>query len=647
MKKRDSTLSVVLWNGFLSLVGVALMTAGSAGSALAAGPVIQRLTSVGLANLQSLGGEGSDAVQAPEFGPEVSEGDVAGFAGSTISGGRLVNRSIAKAVGKGAAKAGTRKAKSNPEILTSFDGVNFRQQRLANGGNQFSVEPPDQALCVGNGYVLEAVNTVLRIFDTSGSAATGVIDLNTFYGYPAAINRTTRVFGPSITDPVCHFDVDTQRWFLVVLTLDSRPDGVLTGKNHLDIAVSQSASPLGSWKIFRLPAQNDGTDGTPNHGCFRGDPAQPGPCLGDYPHIGADKYGIYLTTNEFCFFGPGCFTGAQIYALSKAALTASDNRPVPVVLLDSTEYLFEGLPGFTVWPAISTGNEFDSTLGGTEYFLSSTAVFAEDGTSDRIRVWALSNTASIDDATPSLLLQSGKVMVDTYAVPDRSNQKPGSIPLAECINSGATCRAMVGADYFGPEVLSKVDSNDSRMQQVAFANGKLWGALDTAVEVDGRQLAGIAYYVLVPQITDQGVKANLKQQGVVAMANNHVIYPAIAVLRSGRGVMAFTLVGDDYFPSAAYTSLDDKSGAGEIHVAAPGLGPQDGFSGYKAFGNPPDPRWGDYGAAASDGTTLWFASEYVGQTCTFAEYVSTPFGSCGGTRAALGNWGTRITRVQP
>jgi len=29
-------------------------------------------------------------------------------------------------------------------------------------------------------------------------------------------------------------------------------------------------------------------------------------------------------------------------------------------------------------------------------------------------------------------------------------------------------------------VISTPDSNDTRMQQVMYANGKLWGALDTA-----------------------------------------------------------------------------------------------------------------------------------------------------------------------
>ena len=34
----------------------------------------------------------------------------------------------------------------------------------------------------------------------------------------------------------------------------------------------------------------------------------------------------------------------------------------------------------------------------------------------------------------------------------------------------------------------------------------------------------------------------------------------------------------------------------EAGLAKAGVGPQDGFSGYKVFGNPPRPRWGDASA---------------------------------------------------
>src|SRR5690242_16461083 len=39
----------------------------------------------------------------------------------------------------------------SPGLTQSFHGLDGFDQRFANGGNQFSVEPPDQALCVGNG----------------------------------------------------------------------------------------------------------------------------------------------------------------------------------------------------------------------------------------------------------------------------------------------------------------------------------------------------------------------------------------------------------------------------------------------------------------------------------------------------------------
>ena len=56
--------------------------------------------------------------------------------------------------------------------------------------------------------------------------------------------------------------------------------------------------------------------------------------------------------------------------------------------------------------------------------------------------------------------------------------------------------------------------------------------------------------------------------------------------------MAFTLVGENDHPSAAYATID-ASGVGPVQVVAPGVGPQDGFTGYKAFVETrPDPLGG-------------------------------------------------------
>ena len=40
-------------------------------------------------------------------------------------------------------------------------------------------------------------------------------------------------------------------------------------------------------------------------------------------------------------------------------------------------------------------------------------------------------------------------------------------------------------------------------------------------------------------------------------------------------------------------------------------------------------------------------SEYMGQTCTLAQYEMAPVGQCGGTRTSLANWATRISVITP
>ncbi len=624
---------------------------------------VLQIASAGTTSFQPTA-QGSDAVQSPEFDEALFEEDADANSDSAMPG---INRSFAQGPGVAASVQSNKKAKSNPEQLISFDGLNLRDQRLANGGNQFTIEPPDQGLCAENGFVLETVNDVLNVYDAAGHSLLGVTDLNTFYGYPAAVNRSANpiTFGPSITDPSCYFDVDTQRWFHVVLTLDrvSPTTQNINGKNHLDIAVSQTASPLGAWTIYRVPVQNDGTDGTPDHNCRRrvSGVLVHGPCLGDYPHIGADANGIYITTNEFFFFAPGSFRAAQIYAFSKRALAAGSPN-ILAVLFDTTNQPLDGAPGFTVWPATTPASGYSFDANGTEYFLSSVAVFSNTATDNRIRLWALSNTMSLDSGSPAPVLNSAAIGVTSYGVPPKLNgrgfseQKPGAIPLGECLNDNTIVTPFgIGCWRFffvsgGPfsEVESHLDSNDSRMQQVSFVNGKVWGALDTILNINGENKAGIAYFILKPTATLTGVTATVARQGYVGLANNNVNYPAIGVTASGRGIIAFTLVGNDFYPTAAYVPLDAKVGAGDIRIAGLGAGPSDGFTSYRAFvgGNPPRTRWGDYGAAAVDGNTVWMASEYIAQTCTLTQYLNTGFG-CGGTRVSQGNWATRITRVQP
>lgn len=599
---------------------------------------------------------GTAGVENPEF-PGSTSGDAAGPADP--NGPNRSHSSAGGGAGSGNATGdgnGT-VAGSNPELGASFDGLNHFVNRFGvSGGNQFSLEPPDQGLCAGNGAVLETINDVLAVYNPDGTVKSGPEALNAFYGFPFAINRKTGVRGPFATDPSCLFDTMTQRWFHVMLTLETVPsNGRFTGKNHLDLAVSKTADPSGGWNLYSVPVQDDGTDGTPNHGCsgiwYDGTPNNT--CLGDYPHIGADANGFYITTNEYSFFGND-FHGAQIYAFSKLAL-ASGAATVAVTQID-THGMDNGNSGFTLAPAQAPpGGAQESAANGTEYFLSSNAADEAHGngvavgprSSNQILVWAVTNTSSLS-GTPALGIKHTTLGVGTYAFPPSSVQKSGQTPLRDCLNNKACSVALNGVTDPFTEKEYNLDSNDTRMMQTTFAQGQLWGSLDTSLSHASSKKAGVEWFVVRPSVAGDGsVSASATNTGYLGLTDENLTYPAIGVTSAGRGVMAFTVVGADRFPSAGY-ALMTSAGVGPVHVAANGVGPADGFTGYifEDLPNPLRPRWGDYGAAAVVGNQVWIASEYIGQSCDFATFEATNF-RCGSTRTALGNWDTRISLINP
>jgi hypothetical protein len=630
--------SPLLGAALLASLSVSGASASSAPSASSTGPdlTINQISASG--HISALPAGSSKAVITSDTNGVAVVGPAA----------HAVNRSLSRRPGALTAASALVVPAVTPSVVTtakpvkSFSGINLYQQRyVAGAGNQFTLTPPDQGLCVGNKFVMESVNDTIRVFDTSGNALTAPIGMNAFYGYVPEIDRTTGVYGPFPTDPNCYYDPQYMRWFHVALTLETVPTtGALTGANHLDIAVSTSSSPLGGWVFYHLPVQDDGTQGTPKHKSC--------PCIGDFPHIGADKFGFYITTNEYPFAGPGKFgngfNGAQIYAFSKLAL-AQNSASVRVVHIGGPK--LGSIPSFTLWPNEVPGTAYDTGLNGSEWFLQSTATLESlnsTGMSNTIGVWRLSNSASLDgSAKPALLLSNVTLSSEVYGLPPLSEQKVGPVPLRDCLLTG--CVPGIGPS--GSEVEAAFDSSDSRILTNWLAGGKLYGALGTIVNVNGRYQAGVAFFVVNTASTMTAV--SIPNQGYVAVAGN-IIYPSIATRADGTGAMAVTLVGASYYPSAAYVTVGATGPAGSVMVAQAGAGPDDEFCGYLFYncgGGTTTPviraRWGDYGAAVVDGTSVWIASEFIDQQCTINAWMVDP--TCGGTRAALGNWGTRITHV--
>jgi len=512
------------------------------------------------------------------------------------------------------------------EGLTEFDQA-FLVFAGTNGVNG-ELEPPDQALAVGNGFVLEAVNDAIAVYDTSGNLLAAEA-LSPFFEQPpeATIDPKTGAilsFGPLISDPRILYDASTGRFFVSVVEIDLDP---VTGnflpagfaKSHFLVAVSADNNPLHGFNVFSLDTTNDGDA---RFGAC--------PCFGDQPLVGFDDNGYYVSSNAFAL-PPGPFRGAQLYAFSKSALESAPSSTTPIVVTAAQHFgnLNQAeTVGFSIQPAfVPPGGSFASDDGGTEYFVSSLG--RNHRLDNRLTVWAMMNTGSLNTVTPDLTLVNEVIDTEAYGQPPATEQKPGPTPLLDLLAAALHVK--------NHEVL--LADNDARLQQVTFANGLLWTSVPTAVKTPhGPVRAGAAWFVVSPSVSGGRLAASVFNQGYVAIDSakqNSVLFPSVGVNAAGKAVIAFSVVGEDFFPSAGYAALDASNGAGPIVISFPGVAPDDGFSGYFPFGARVG-RWGDYSWATSDETgNIWMGSEVIPPKSALETFV--PFA----------NWGTFITTVTP
>jgi len=586
-------------------------------------------------------------------GPEFPRGD-AGNEESAPQGGATVQDGTVTAP-----TARSVPVTQNPAgVQSSFQGSNHFDSRYSGGGNQFSGEPPDQGMCVGNNKVFEIVNSVVQVFTKSGTPLIAGnkafpdgpsvgLTLNEFYGLPPSIDRTSGAFGPFMFDTQCLYDSSANRWFVSTANLDQDPTtGEYTGEGQTWIAVSTSANPLGGWNIWSIDTTNNGTNGTPDHQCDLGY------CFGDYPHIGLDANGLYLTTDEFSMFGSGYY-GAQIYAISKAGLVAGKAAPtmqmfqnVPTSTYNDMSYAVEpvnGLPGD--W---ARGNN------GTMYFGMSGSPFTT-GLARSIVLYSLTNTGSLNSMSPALRLRETSVKTQPYAVPGYAQQANGPMPLLKCINDPAC----IGATYPKLQRPMVLDAGNSGMvlgewlhagQVYLTAGTPLTGrGAATYDETDGswqpiQQRTGVAWFVLNPCAKKGSFTASLARNGYLAVKGANLTFPSIVVGPSGAGAISATLVGPRFYPSAAVARFAPGQAPSSVQLTGLGVGPNDGFTATGAGGY--RPRWGDYGAATVEPNgTMWVASEYTPNRCTNREFNTDP--TCGYTRSFYANWSTHITGIAP
>jgi len=548
-----------------------------------------------------------------------------------------------------------------------------------------TIEPADQGLCAGNGYVVETNNIgEIEVFNAGLKLVSGDISLDTLMGL-------TGLGFSSGGDVSCLYDYNNGgHWFITqfVSTTNESSGGTFAGCfagvafGCLEgIAVSVSNNPLGFYNTYFL---------NPNF-----NPSEPG-----YPYLLNDFAKIATTRDAFLVFydefplngsvpgiGGGFFNGAQEWAIDKTALELgySVHSPYFNAVEENMGYLptpdgtcasdnTYGLPAITCWyqviPAQSPDpTQFDNSYGGSGFMLGALDFYGAGDTRIAVFGWTgLSHLNSYFCATCGGIGFGGQVFagVESYYNPGiPAPQKAGPIPLGD--NCGLILHNSVVSCPEGP-----VATNGDGFTQVALAQGQLWGAITTWVDqryASGSGCpcyelhAGVAYFVIGTASFNAGGPFSLTNEEYVTAMHEDLEFPAMAAggTKSQDGgnlaaLITFTLSGNGgpkhadgggFYPSTAYGRLTSSSEglvSHVINVADKGKAPTDGFTEYSGYPGSTRPRWGDYSWAIFmpfSGGKVYFATNYIQYpNCSDAKFLIDP--SCGGTRDLFANWGTSV-----
>jgi hypothetical protein len=554
------------------------------------------------------------------------------------------------------------------------------------------IEPADQGLCAGNGYVVEANNLgEILVFDTALRRASAVIPLDTLMGL------TSRGWS-SGGDISCVYDHDNGgHWFFteIVSASSETEEGAFGGcfaavasTCYEGIAVTNGSDPFGPYSVYFLNADYN--------------PREPGYpyLLNDFAKIAVTRDAFLMFYDEFPIngsvpgFGGGFFNGAQEFAIDKNALElglpvfADHGKPNPAfnVAIENMGLLptpngtcFSDdqyhLPGITCWFAAIPAHppdptQYDNSHGGSGLLLGTLDFY---GLGDnRIAVFDWTQLESLNSPNCSACSQirfGGQLFSGVsfyYGEGFLAEQKSGPIPLGDECGAAGLSTGSPPPDSC-PE--SGIATNGDFMTQVSQAQGQIWGATTTAIaqtyssEPAPEVHQGAVYWVIGTDTFDTSGFFTLTGQGYVSPKHGELEFPSMAAEGlsfqdggNGGAIMTFTLSSNGeskaVYPSTAYgrlTSISNGLLKSMVNIVDLGQSPQDGFTEYSGYPGPTRPRWGDYSNAiylwGSD--RIYFSTNFIQYTnCTGSEFTLT-LGTCDGTRDGFANWGTSVNFVVP
>ncbi|CAI5498016.1 unnamed protein product [Closterium sp. Naga37s-1] len=328
-------------------------------------------------------------------------------------------------------------------------------------------------------------------------------------------------------------------------------------------------------------------------------------------------------------------------ATSKAQLQRAENANILRFVVPASPTPTN--PSWTILPQkVAADGSYDYSHGGTMYFAytGSTNHGAPNETIlfpnvTAMGAFALTGTMALgtSDAENRVEPHCAAVYTSPHVLPHAATQKKGPVPIAWKMGSGIAPIGLAGVDA------SAVVVDPARRQ--------MWVSFMSAA---GKELSATAVVVrlrlsLRPQRKSHTFRVFLERFKAVGVEGNSLLQPTMALNSRGEGILAASLAGPKFYPSAAYARINANTDVGRVVVAGPGKAPLDDYLSKSQPGlrmlTPPLPiaayrfnvpvlLYGFFMSATIDEDgNAWAAVEYVG----------------GVERTDYSNWGTYIFKV--
>lgn len=312
------------------------------------------------------------------------------------------------------------------------------------------------------------------------------------------------------------------------------------------IGTSRTSDPTGTWDLFRLDADSADVN------------------WADFPSMGFNKDWVVVTANMFTLANDTFFK-SRLFVLRKSNLFGSPASAVTTVI---------DTGGSTQVPAITYDN-----IIATMYLI------------ENLGSNAIHGFVGISTITGAV---GAEVYSDLVSTPSIANPWASSVPG--------------GAD-FAPQsgTASKIQNNDSRIQNVIYRNGSLWTTQTAFLPLAAPTRAAVQWWQLNP------AGGAVQQFGRVDDPTGTVFYafPSLAVNSAGDVLLGFAQFSSGIFASAAYAFRTAADTAGTMRD--PVILKAGETTYFKTFSGTKN-RWGDYSHTVVDpvnDTSFWTIQEYA------------------------------------